>query len=201
MNKLVIFDLDGVLVNTTDLHTKALRDAVQYVVPGEAHLAEFLDASDGIRTKDKLERLKADYTLSDNAIRCIDLCKQEFTIQELKKLKLNESIVKGIKGLRRRGYKIAVASNSRRSFVDEVVKTIGIRKLVDYSISGDEVGSPKPDPEIFLKAIEHFGADRKDVFIFEDSPAGLEAAVRTGAEVIVVNPKILATEEQFSRCK
>lgn len=199
--KLAIFDIDGVLANTVDLHTRALRNAIEFVVSTGAHQEAYLDAGDGIRTAEKLKRLAADYGLSSETIAMIDACKKSFTLKEMTTLKLDKNIVNGIKRLRKRGYTIAIASNSRRVFVNQIISAIGIAKLIDYSISGDEVSSPKPDPEIFNKVIAHFGADPKQTFIFEDSPNGIEAAVRSHANVIVVDPNLLVTQKQFDQCK
>jgi beta-phosphoglucomutase len=207
--KLAIFDLDGVLVNTTEIHTAALRRAVAYVIDGKAHQEPYLDAADGIRTRDKLARLADSYDLTDIAVDCLDHLKNKIVTQQLSLLKPNQEIIDGIKALRQRGYKVAVASNSRRSSVDTVLEQIGLTGLVNFSISGDEVDLPKPDPEIFIKTIQYFDVsyfpqcamDLNEVYIFEDSPAGLEAARNSGARVIQVDPSKLVTVEQLLLCK
>jgi HAD superfamily hydrolase (TIGR01509 family) len=199
--KLAIFDLDGVLATTTEIHTKTLRMAVERACAhnGIAHQEAYLDGADGIRTVDKLKRLAASYGFSDAFIAAINKDKTTLAVEELSKLKPNQEIIDGIVALKARGYDVGVASNSRRLFVDIVLKAIGLDEVVDFTIAGDELTNPKPDPEIFLRSMK--GYDLNDVYIFEDSPTGLAAARATGATVIEVNPDTLVTANQFLLCK
>jgi beta-phosphoglucomutase len=199
--KLAIFDLDGVLAKTTDIHTAALRAAVGSIVSKEASQGSYLDAADGIRTKDKLKRLADDYGLSDETVDRIDTLKKKYTVDALSSVNTNQVLVDGFNSLKSRGYTIAVASNSRRDFVNLILRGIGVMSLIDFSISGDEVKNPKPDPEIFNTVILSFGAEPSATYIFEDSPNGIKAASQTGATVITVDPHTLVTESQFTLCK
>ena len=70
---------------------------------------------------------------------------------------------------------------------DDIIDHFGVAKEFDFVITQEDISKPKPDPEGFMKAIEHFNMDVKNVYIYEDSDVGVEAARRTGASVIVVD--------------
>lgn len=192
--KLAIFDLDGVLVDTSEIHTHALRAAVKQFVP-LAYQESYLDASDGVRTVEKLQRLRVDYSLNENDIEAISRMKKKLTLLRLCEIDRNEVIVEIISKLKEEGVKIAIASNSRREFVNIIIKQLGIATLVDCVICGDEVKNPKPHPEIFSLVMNTVGINPASTVIFEDSPSGLEAARKSGAAVVQVDPKILITPD------
>lgn len=198
--KLAIFDMDGVLVNSADIHTEALRKSIASLVSTEASQERFLDAHDGIRTKDKLKRLAASYDLSDSKVRAIDELKERLTVKGLEQLPINVMLVETMTELKRKGIKLSVGSNSRRAYVNIIVKAIGIEHLLDYSVSGDEVDNPKPHPEVFKRSMEHLGYSADETVIFEDSTIGIEAAARTGSIVIVVDSSSGVTKEQLLFC-
>ena len=193
--KLAIFDLDGVLVKTDHIHTNMLRFAVESVLHSEAAQLPMFDAQDGIRTVDKLKSLKEIYDLSDDTIRGIDKLKQMLTVVEMQSIPANPLIVEIFTHLKETGYHIAIASNSRRLYVDSAIKALRISHLVDFSIAGDEVQQAKPHPECFERAMAHFSTSNQTTTIWEDSQAGLTAAYATGSKVIQVDPQVLLTWE------
>lgn len=198
--KLAIFDMDGVLVESASIHTKALRKSIAALVSIEASQERFLDASDGIRTKDKLKRLAASYGLSNIEIKAIDELKERLTIEALVALPINSMLVETLTELKRKGIRLSVGSNSRRVYVDIVINAIGISHLLDYSVAGDEVDNPKPHPEIFKRSIEYLGYSPNETVIFEDSSIGIEAAAKTGSIVIIVDSSSGVTKEQLLFC-
>lgn len=192
--------MDGVLVNSADIHTEALRKSIASLVSTEASQERFLDAHDGIRTKDKLKRLAASYGLSDTEVKAIDVLKEKLTMEGLERLPTNPMLIETLTELKRKGIKLSIGSNSRRSYVDAIVKAIGIEPLLDYSVAGDEIDNPKPHPEVFKRSMEYFDYSADETVIFEDSTIGIEAAARTGSIVIVVDPSSGVTKEQLLFC-
>ena len=196
--KLAIFDLDGVLARTDHLHTFAFKEAITHYAP-EAASASYLGAHDGVRTKDKLIRLQTDYHLTDELIVKIDKRKQSLTEQHLRHIRPNNIITQCLQTLKAAGWTVALASNSRKKNVDIITDALKIDQYLSLKITGDAVVKPKPHPEIFHHVIEHFNADFNNVFIFEDSAAGIEAAIASGAHVIKVDPNTLVTLDQVLR--
>lgn len=81
---------------------------------------------------------------------------------------------------------IGVASNSDRWRLEVVLSSAGVRHLFDVTVAGDEVGEPKPAPDIYLRAAALLGMDPVDCVVIEDSPTGVIAARAAGMTVVVV---------------
>lgn len=90
--------------------------------------------------------------------------------------------------LHERGVKCAIASSSYRELIDELVDIAGIADVLDYTISGHECSAFKPDPEIYLRAMEALGVEPAECLVIEDSPMGIEAGKRSGARVLALRP-------------
>ena len=191
--KLVIFDLDGVLVDAKEIHYDALNNALKnidhkYIISWEDHLKKY----DGMKTYDKLKLLSINKGLP------LDLSlqqkifddKQFYTAKALSKLKKNPDLINLFQELKNNGYTIACCSNSIKKTVHLVLKKLGISDFFDIKLSNESVKFAKPHPEIYWKAMSYFGATPEDTLIVEDSPTGLTAAYKSGAKVLrVKNPK------------
>ena len=101
---------------------------------------------------------------------------------------LNEQAEPVMRELHERGVKCAIASSSYRELIDELVEIAGIADVLDYTISGHECSAFKPDPEIYLRAMEALGVDPAECLVIEDSPLGIEAGKRSGARVLALRP-------------
>lgn len=100
---------------------------------------------------------------------------------------------------KRLGLKLAIASSSPHSWVDSHAKRLGIFDRFDAVICADDVGvgRTKPNPDLFLSALDRLGVGRESAIVFEDSPNGVAAANRAGIFVVAVpNPvtSLLAIE-------
>ena len=101
---------------------------------------------------------------------------------------LNEQTEPVMRELHKRGVKCAIASSSYRELIDELVEIAGIADVLDYTISGHECSAFKPDPEIYLRAMEALGVEPSECLVIEDSPLGIEAGKRSGARVLALRP-------------
>ena len=101
---------------------------------------------------------------------------------------LNEQTEPVMRELHERGVKCAIASSSYRELIDELVEIAGIADVLDYTISGHECSAFKPDPEIYLRAMEALGVEPSECLVIEDSPLGIEAGKRSGARVLALRP-------------
>ena len=191
MNKLVIFDLDGVLVDTKEIHFQSLNYSLEkinkkYVISFEEHLKYF----DALSTYQKLELLTKLKKLPIKFYGQIYNDKQNQTFKLLKKiLKKDNQLILFFKKLKRKNYKIAVASNTIKKSLDLILEKLKLSELVDLSMSNEDVKSPKPHPEIFWKCMIHFKTLPSETTIIEDSPKGRNAAQLSGANVITVNKR------------
>jgi HAD superfamily hydrolase (TIGR01509 family) len=186
MVKLVIFDLDGVLVEAKNIHYDALNEALgKYSISWQEHLSTY----DGLKTTQKLQMLTEQKGLPIEDHDVIWDTKQHITLQKLKELKPNQTLQSVMDALVNDGYKIAVCSNSIRKTVLTVLSKLGIMEYMDYIISNEDVQNSKPHPEMYWRAISKMGCLPEETLIVEDSPYGLLAASRSKAHVLrVKNP-------------
>lgn len=188
MIELVIFDLDGVLIDSRDLHFHALNKALEqvdkkYVISYDEHLARY----DGLPTKDKLKILTATKELSPQYYEQIKVAKQQYTVAMLKEtVKLDEKLIKIFAQLKRDLYKVVVASNAIRQTIDIILEGKGLTNYVDLILSNEDVKHPKPNPEIYLRAMVAEGVSPRQTLIVEDSFVGRSAVFNSGAHLYPV---------------
>jgi HAD superfamily hydrolase (TIGR01509 family) len=197
MTKLIVFDLDGVLVEAKEIHYNTLNQALKEV--GEQYViteAEHLSTYDGLKTTQKLEMLTKNKGLDVGFYDKIWLRKQHLTIEAISQLQSDSQKIELFKELRDMGYKLACASNSIRRSVLVMLAKIGIIEYMDLIISNEDVKNSKPHPEMYWKAMSMMGYLPEETLIVEDSPHGLLAASRSRANVLRVdNPHDLTLEK------
>ena len=188
MKKLIIFDLDGVLVEAKTIHYDALNEALgeDYAIDWNEHLSRY----DGLKTNQKLEMLTKEKGLPVEMYKEVWNKKQQLTLQKLNNLQQSSQLIECMESLTKLGYKLAVCSNSIRRTVLTVLAKLGIIQYFDLILSNEDVKNSKPHPEIYWKAISQMGCLPEETLIVEDSPFGLLAASRSKASVMrVVSPK------------
>ena len=187
MIKLIIFDLDGVLVEAKNIHFDALNKALgEYAIDWNEHLSVY----DGLKTNQKLEMLHERKELPKERFKDIWDNKQKYTLEALSKLQPSSQLIVCMELIVSQGYKIAVCSNSIRKTVLTVLSKLGIIEFMDLIISNEDVKNSKPHPEMYWKAISMMSCLPEETLIVEDSPYGLLAASRAKAHILrVVSPK------------
>ena len=187
MVKLIIFDLDGVLVEAKNIHFDALNKALgEYAISWNEHLSIY----DGLKTYQKLDMLSKEKNLPVDDHQHIWGLKQKYTLQMLSSLKPNNELQTLMSKLVNDGYQIAVASNSIRKTVLTVLSKLGIMEYMDLVVSNEDVENSKPHPEMYWKAISKMKCLPEETLIVEDSPYGLLAAARSKSYILrVKNPK------------
>ena len=188
MIKLIIFDLDGVLVEAKNIHFDALNEALgpKYSIEWNEHLSKY----DGLKTNQKLEMLTKEKGLPTELYKQVWDEKQRLTLKKLSDLLPSTQLQVCINLLVNNGYKIACCSNSIRKTVITVLSKLGIIEHFDLILSNEDVKNSKPHPEIYWKAISMMGYLPEETLIIEDSPFGLLAASRSKSHVMRVgSPK------------
>jgi HAD superfamily hydrolase (TIGR01509 family) len=186
MVKLVIFDLDGVLVEAKSIHYEALNKALaNYSITWEEHLSIY----DGLKTSQKLEMLHQAKGLPKQYFNKIWEDKQKYTLQALRQLTPSPQLQVCMDSLINNGYKLAVCSNSIRKTILTVLSKLDIVDKFDLILSNEDVVNSKPHPEMYWKAMLKLSILPEETLIVEDSPYGLLAAYRSNANVMrVSNP-------------
>jgi len=188
MIKLVVFDLDGVLVDACEWHRVALNKALKALCDYEISLEEHYSTFNGVPTKVKLQKLTEMNIISPEIHQEIYEKKQELTIEIIKQnAEHREEKVQMIKDLRCAGYYIACYTNSIRETALLMLEKTGVLEHLDILVTNQDVVKSKPDPEGYNFLINKFNASKNNVIIVEDSPKGLAAAYATGCTVIKVS--------------
>ena len=195
--KLIIFDLDGVLVEAKNIHFNAFNEALgdKYSISWNEHLSIY----DGLKTFQKLDILSNRKNLPKSEHNIIWENKQKITLQKLKNLNQDEKLKKIMYKLSSKGYKIAVCSNSIRKTVLTVLSKLGIMEYMDLVMSNEDVKNSKPHPEMYWTAMSKMGFLPEETLIIEDSPYGLLAASRSKSHILRVKNTKEVTWENISK--
>jgi HAD superfamily hydrolase (TIGR01509 family) len=181
----VIFDMDGVLVDSEPLHYRVLNqvllDADGYTLT-EAENEEFL----GTTTKAMFDTLIARHALRHSIAEYVQA--YESALLELLQQPLipQPGVMAFIEQCAERGLALAVASSSKRSWVTTTLQSLGIAHWFGVVVSGDDVVHGKPDPEIYLLTAARLAIRPERCLAVEDAPNGVASACRAGMMVLGV---------------
>ena len=184
--KAVLFDMDGLMVDTESLSTEAFINSAKaqgYNMTKEetlkvlgftkASIYQFwIDYFQGTNVDGK-KLVDDHYEYIENVLYTVGPEKMPY-VEEL------------LKYLRENNYKIAVASSSDTADIKNNLEKTKLEKYIDEIASGAEVENGKPAPDVFLLAAERLDVDPKDCLILEDSKAGIKAGKASGAMVFMV---------------
>lgn len=186
MIKAIIFDMDGVLIEAKDWHYEALNKALALFGFSISRF-DHLTAYDGLPTKTKLERLSIETGFPRELHGFVNEMKQEYTIEMVHAFcRPTFCHEYALSRLKSEGYALAVASNSIRNTVELMMEKSHLGKYLDFQFSNEDVSRPKPDPEIYLKAMKTLGVSPVECLIVEDNENGIRAATSSGAHLLQV---------------
>jgi len=187
MIKVIIFDLDGVLVSSKELHYEALNRALLNIDPDlpisfEEHIGKY----DGLSTRKKLEKLTIDKGLSERYHDRVWGDKQVETLRLIKKFKPDLRIQSILKSLAP-DYRLACCTNSIRETAKLQLEKKGFISYFTKLYTNEDVKQTKPNAEIYMRCMLDLEVNPDEVIIIEDSFIGRRAAQRSGAHVLPVN--------------
>lgn len=196
---MVIFDLDGVLVDACDWHKDALNLALVEVCGHSISEEDHVSTFNGIPTKVKLTKL-SEIGILDRSLheKVFDL-KQENTIALInERAKLRYEKIDMIKELKRSGITVCCYTNSIKKTAHLMLQKTGVFDLLEEVITNEDVVEPKPHPEGYNYLVKKYGFSPDEIVIVEDSPKGLAAAHGSGCRVIKVDGPENTTLELFT---
>lgn len=181
----VIFDMDGVLVNSNPHHLAKWvnfldRHKISYK---EEELPELIL---GKRNDTAFRHFMGPDLAQEKANRLSQEIEEDFRKVFKPHAKPLPGLDALIKECHSAGIPMAVASSAVRKNIEFVVDALGYRPYFCTMVSGDEVTHPKPDPEIYLKAADHLGIDPADAVAFEDSYVGIGAVMNAGMKCVAI---------------
>jgi HAD superfamily hydrolase (TIGR01509 family) len=166
----IIFDLDGVLVDSYDCWFALVNDALKLTGRRPATKEEF-DATWGQGPDADQASFFPDWSV-DQILRYYDDHFEEYA----SKVRVMEGASTTLAGLRGAGLLLAVASNSPHHIVDVLLKHAGLLPFFECLVGFDEVAHGKPEPDLILHVLARWQMDRADAFYVGDSPFDAEAA-------------------------
>lgn len=183
MSKAVIFDMDGVLVDTEPEHRKIEHEIFKRL--GITPTDEELKSNVGKGQMDTWSGYKEKYGFAEDPEEIVkseaQMTREIYMSESLKPI---EPAAELLKDCARYGFKIAVATSSEKENEDRVLKRLCLEEYIDVSVAGDMVSSTKPSPEIFLLAAKLLGTKPEDCVVIEDSKNGVLAAKAAGMKAV-----------------
>lgn len=185
----LIFDLDGVIVSTDDLHYQAWqRLANEEGIPFDRATNNRLR---GISRTDSLNILleHAGRHYRPEEKRALADRKNRYYVESLQTLTpahILPAVTDRLRALRQRGLRLAVASSSRNART--ILNRVGLGSFFDAVVDGHDLQRSKPDPEAFLLAARRLGLPPQVCLVVEDAVAGVDAALAAGMTVLALGP-------------
>jgi beta-phosphoglucomutase len=177
----IVFDMDGVLVDSHPSHRLAWKQFLESVgkTATDAELEFILD---GRKRDEILRHFLGD--LSSDQIREYGLRKDEMLRSLGNGIHPVEGVVEFLTSLRPAGFRTALATSAGKARTFGTLKELGLTEYFDAVITGDEVPASKPDPSIYRLAAERIEEDPKHLMAIEDAPSGVKAAMGAGLRCI-----------------
>ena len=180
MIQTVIFDMDGVIVDTEPVHHYAFRqhfEQLSITVSPEMY-ASFT----GNSTRNVFQKLKHHFQLSQDVEVLIDTKRQLFNeaFDQKEDLHLLDGVEDLIKELHQNGMQLILASSSAKVTINRIFNRFNLHQYFTHIISGEDFENSKPDPAIFNHAVLLSNCPKENCIVIEDSTNGIKAAKAAG---------------------
>lgn len=190
--KAIIFDLDGVLVSTDELHYQAWKKLADRI--GVYFDREINHRLRGVGRMDCLEIILERYegkTFTPEEKLALAEEKNNTYRELLKTMSpadVAEEVRETLRELRRRGYKLGLGSASKNAGF--ILEQTGLKEYLDKISDGNNITKSKPDPEVFLKAAEFLGEEPLECLVVEDAEAGIRAGISGGMKTAAIGDAV-----------
>ena len=184
--KAVIFDVDGLMLNTEFVWLECwMKVGEDHGIPEYGPLFHKAVGTTGKDIEDMLDRELPHIPDEERRQLMKDVRKygNQVTDDELKKM---PGLVELLDYLEKKGYRVAVATTTSRDLTEYRLKKENIYDRFEYILCGDEVVKRKPDPEIYLNVLKAMDLNPEDVLVLEDTGYGVSSAYAAGCDVIMV---------------
>lgn len=199
MIKLVIFDVDGTLVDSESVYVKAALKNIEvnhYNIPMSAIMG--IIGQNRVAGRKLIESTQDDSFNYDKYIKDFEKIRNQ--ILENEPYKLKKGALNILNYCKKHNIKMAIATSTARDKQSKVLTELGIIDYFDYMVFGDEIKNSKPDPEIYLKVFEHYNYGKDEMIIYEDSKNGILSAHNAGIKVVYIKDIVDVEEEVTSLC-
>ena len=180
----VIFDMDGVLADTSQIHFESWLKVAKEV--GVTFTREFFEGAMGQQSPSIMRKLIGSKMDQKSVEKWAAL--KEVYYREMVKNKLEPipGVKRIISNLSSEGFKLAVGSSGPKENVELTLSSLNIKDYFDTVITAAEVKNGKPEPDVFLIAAKNLEINPKNCLVIEDAPLGIEAAKSAGMLSIAI---------------
>jgi len=185
----IVFDLDGTLIDSS----RAIVECMNYALARKGLPAadtQTIERSIGT----PLEKMFSSFT-DDNPSELIRLYREQFSRVFLQKTHLFPGAKESLQAMKKRGYRLAVATTKPRYYAEPILKHLGVRQLFDAVAGAEEVPRLKPSPDILHLVLTRLGCTNEETLYVGDHPVDIAAAKAAGIEVISVTTGFHSREE------
>jgi len=194
MLKAILFDMDGVLINSTKYIWESFNVMLK---ESGVHLSDKdVEKSLGLSMRDKLKVWREDYGIKeyDTEEFSREAGKIEIELME-KEFHPNKALNNLLNEAKENQIKLAVATLSLRWRAEKILKLLKIKDKFEVIVTGNDVENHKPHPDVFLKATKLLNVNPEDCIVFEDAPIGIEAAKRGNIKIVAIETEFFPKEE------
>jgi len=193
--KAVVFDLDGLMVNTEDIFNEVGHEVLRR--RGKVLTPELLSQMMGRRAPEAFQYLVDAHGLTESVEELLDESRvlfQALAVERLATMPGLLELLSHIEGLQLRK---GVATSSGRTYLEEILGRFDLQPRFHVTLAAEDVTHGKPHPEIYLTAAERLEVSPGEMLVLEDSHAGTTAGVQANAIVVSV-PTVHSRYQDFS---
>ena len=185
MSEAVLFDMDGVIVDSEPLHKQTSVEVMREY--GVEITRKDIDDCKGRTLDEDAELLLSRYNIPLSEKENFKRKKEEQTIKLIReRAQIFPGVMELLENLSKHGMKLALCSSSLRSEINAVLEVLGLSGFFDVIVSGAEIEKGKPAPDIFLEATKQLNVSPKNCLVIEDTIFGVRAAKSAGAKCLAV---------------
>lgn len=191
--------MDGVLIDAMPYHAQAFKDAFKEVIDLDIDTKDvfLLEGMPGPELIRQILKKNIYYDNDEEVVKSIGQRKKEL-FQQNEKSKPFEGIIELFRSLNSGNCSKAVVSGASSNEVKSLLEKNNLIDNFDLIVTGDDLSKGKPSPQPFIKALEKIGLEAKDGLVVENSPIGVDSAIKAGIEYIVILNNTPLTIDDFS---
>ncbi|MBN2043043.1 MAG: HAD family phosphatase [Candidatus Aenigmarchaeota archaeon] len=189
----IIFDMDGVLLDSVPQHRQAFAEVFRDV---GVHVSndDFREVS-GMTTPDIIRNIAKKHGMEVD-VEVMSEKKDKKALEKISKdMRIFDGVRDVVKNLRNNGFRIGFASSSDKSVIDHFMEKGGLKGMFDSVVMGIDLHRSKPDPEVFLLATEKMGSRPESSVVVEDARNGIIAAKRARMKCIAIKNDFIRPED------
>ncbi len=194
MIEAIIFDMDGVLVDSEPIHIEIEKQQflLNHVEISEEEHQKYMGTASDVMWRTIAERhqikLPVEELIEQNRTESIRF------FSEINEIPVMPGLIELLEKLQQKAYPMAVASSSFPEIIDIILEKTNLKKYFQVIVSGEEAGKSKPEPDVFLLAARKLNIKPENCLVIEDSRNGIAAAHAAGMSCVAyqspgVDPK------------